>query len=246
MDREAQQDLRELVQLKLAHSQPEGVVVFSAEFSGDQSLAARQALIKILQLQRAKQPVPKPGFELNLSDKINSSTKELYKHQSEQDPRQDFNHSKLPKLDESRFPYRLTSGELVSFSHSRARVLVAIASPKYTKLGVDTELKPVNQKLAERFFTKSELQVLKSAQDRQGVTSPELLRQTAWMIKEAHGKAAGLSLFTAIASDLSPVLTEALSGLDQPHHSAHGGWTATHGGLSFAGNWCDHWALCIE
>jgi phosphopantetheinyl transferase (holo-ACP synthase) len=259
LDRLAQQHLGELVPLKLASSHPEGVVVYGAEFIGDQSLAARQALIKILQLQFAKDsslgssPACSSSsslidnLEFSTSERIdsffNESADQAIKSQDSPQPSKPIN---LPDLDESTYPFKLSSGELVSFSHSGSRVLVAIAPSSYQTLGVDTERKPVTLKLAERFFTPSELQIIESAQHQLDTTQRQLLRQAAWMIKEAHGKAAGLSLFEAIAFDLSPVLNQALIALDQLQNSTHGDWTTEHGEFVFSGNLLDRWALCLS
>ena len=244
--------------LKLASSHPEEVVVYAAEFSGDQSLAARQVLGEILRLR----PLGEPKLGLGLTRSLaNSSIDDTaYYANKTKDPllslevdsnlnqlgSNQLNSVALPELDESNYPYRLSTGELVSFSHSGSRVLVAIAPSSYQTLGVDTELKPVTLKLAERFFTPNELQIIESAQHQLDTTQRQLLRQAAWMIKEAHGKAAGLNLFAAIAFDLSPVLNQVLIALDQSQNSGHGDWTTEHGEFVFSGNLLDRWALCLS
>ena len=242
MDLTAHQSLSELIQLKSSSNSPQGVAVFGAKFTGDQSLAARAALAQILKRRASANPIPAHPLNLEQSAVLqaHSSAEAGLSHPpalSSQQPR-------LPRLDESSYPFALSSGELVSFSHSKNRVLIAIAASHYHKLGVDTELKPVTDKLVKRFFTAAESRLIDSAKHKLDPDQLQKLSQTAWMIKEAYGKAAGLGLFAAVTSDLSGVLQSVLSHCEHRANPARGNWTARLGPYHFAGNLEDHWALC--
>ena len=214
--------------LKSSNTHPQGIAVWSFEFAGDQSKAARLALSQILtgcQSNEIGGGVPAlvanshPIYEQTQSSKRTSTP--------------------TIKLDESSYPYRLSSGERVSFSHSRHRVVIAIASADHQKLGVDTELRAVSSKLSKRFFTPAEHELIQLSS-----LGSKLTRQTLWMIKEAYAKACGVGLFEAIATDLSAVL---MGVIDTQVGTAATEklWCTEQLGLTFCGSFEQQWAVCF-
>lgn len=107
------------------------------------------------------------------------------------------------QLNDTTHPYRLVSPDkpalFVSFSHSKEKVALIIAP---TPCGIDIELRPISQQIAERFFHANELSLLNSlSHDKQHTT-----RLTLWQLKECLVKAQNSTLAQVISQDMTPFI----------------------------------------
>lgn len=107
------------------------------------------------------------------------------------------------QLNDTTHPYRLVSPDkpalFVSFSHSSTQVALIIAP---TPCGIDIELRPISQQIAERFFHTNELSLLNSlSQDKQHAT-----RLTLWQLKECLVKVHNSTLAQVISQDMTPLV----------------------------------------
>jgi len=95
----------------------------------------------------------------------------------------------LIKEDENGKPYIENSDVYFNLSHSGERVMCAMGRHK---VGCDVQkIKPVDTKLAQRFFAKDEYETIMSEQNESDRTK-RLVR--LWTLKESFSKAVGLGL----------------------------------------------------
>lgn len=104
------------------------------------------------------------------------------------------------QLNDTNYPYRLVSPDkpplFISFSHSQTQVALIIAP---TPCGIDIELRPISQEIAERFFHANEFALL----NRINQNKQHTIRQALWQPKECSVKTHNNTLAQVISQDIT-------------------------------------------